>query len=82
VHNALQTSVDILPIDAEAIVNETFQYFHIYTVRVEELKEFCDCVDVEYKQILGSVKTTCLSLQPVITRVICIFSALKSHFLS
>jgi hypothetical protein len=26
-------------------------------VQVEELKEFCDFIDVEYKQILGSVKT-------------------------
>jgi hypothetical protein len=24
---------------------------------VEELKEFCDFVDIEYKQVLGSVKT-------------------------
>jgi hypothetical protein len=53
-HKALQISADILPIDVEAIVNKIFQYFHIYTVWVEELKEF---IDVEYKQILGSVKT-------------------------
>jgi hypothetical protein len=60
-HNALQTSADILPVDTEAIVNKIFQYFHIYTVRVEELKEFCDFFDTEYKQVLGSVKTRCLS---------------------
>jgi hypothetical protein len=77
-HNALQTTADILPIDVEAIVNKIFQYFHIYNVRVEELKEFCDFVDVQYKQILGSVKTTWLSLQPAITRVISMFPALKS----
>jgi hypothetical protein len=30
-HNALQISADILPIDAEATVNKIFQYFsHIY----------------------------------------------------
>jgi hypothetical protein len=81
-HNALQTSADVLPTDVEAIVNKIFQYFHIYTVRVEELKEFCDVVDVEYKQILGSVKTRWLSLQPAIARVITMFPALKSNFLS
>jgi hypothetical protein len=54
-HSALRTSADILPVDVEAIVNKIFQYFHVYTVRVEELKEFCDFI--EYKQILGSVKT-------------------------
>jgi hypothetical protein len=49
---------------------------------VEELKEFCDFVDIEYKQVLGSAKTRWLSLQPAITRVIDMFPALKSYFLS
>jgi hypothetical protein len=81
-HNALQTSADILPIDVKAIVHKTFQYFHIYSVRMEKLKEFCDFVDVEYKQILGSVKTRWLLLQPAVTRVISMFPALKLYFLS
>jgi hypothetical protein len=50
-HSALQTSADILPV-YEAIVNKIFQYFHIYTIRVEELKEFCDFVDIEYNRFL------------------------------
>jgi hypothetical protein len=49
---------------------------------VEELKVFCDFVDVEYNQILGSVKTRWLSLQPAIIRVISMFTTLKSCFLS
>jgi len=53
-HNAMQSSADILLID---IVNKIFQYFHIYTVRVEHLKEFCDFANIEFKNILGSVKT-------------------------
>lgn len=36
-HNALQRSADIIPIDVEAIVNKIFQYFLIYMVCVEEL---------------------------------------------
>jgi hypothetical protein len=81
-HNALRTSADILPVDVETIVNKIFQYFHIYTVRVEELKEFCDFVDIEYKQVFGSVKTRWLSLQPAITRVIDMFSGSKYYFIS
>jgi hypothetical protein len=81
-HHTLPTSADILSIDVEAIVNKTFQYFHIYTVRVEEVKKFCDFVDVEYKQILGDAKTRWLSLQPSITRVISMFPAVKSYLLS
>jgi hypothetical protein len=49
---------------------------------VEELTEFCDFIGVEYKQILGSVKTRWLSLQSAITRVISTFPTLKSYFLS
>jgi hypothetical protein len=56
-HNALRTSADILAVDVDAIVNKIFQYFQIYTVRVEELKEFCDFIDIEHKQVLGNVKT-------------------------
>jgi hypothetical protein len=81
-HNALQTSADILPIDVEVTVNKIFHYFHIYMVWVEELKEFCDFINAEYEQILGSVKTKWLSLQPAITRVISMFPALKSYLLS
>jgi hypothetical protein len=49
---------------------------------VEALKEFCDFIDVEYKQVLGSVKNIRLSLHPAITRVIDMFPGLKSSFLS
>jgi hypothetical protein len=81
-HNALRTSADILPVDVEATVDKIFQYFHIYTVRVEELKKFCDFVDIEYKQFLRNVKTRWLSLQPAIARVIDMFPGLKYYFLS
>jgi hypothetical protein len=49
---------------------------------VEGLKEFCDFGDIEYKQILGIVKTKWLSLQPTITRVTDMFPGVKSYFLS
>jgi hypothetical protein len=49
---------------------------------VEELKGFCDFIDTEYKQVLGSIKTRWLSLQPAIIRVTDMFPGLKSCFLS
>jgi hypothetical protein len=79
-HNALRTSTDILSIDAETIVNKKFQYFHINTIQVEGMKEFCDFVDVECKQILGSVKARWISLQPAIIRGIFMLPTLKSYF--
>jgi hypothetical protein len=54
----------------------------MYAVGVEELKEFCDFVDIEYKEDLGSIKTRWLSLQPAFTSVIDVFLGLKSYFLS
>ncbi|VVC30830.1 Ribonuclease H-like domain [Cinara cedri] len=48
--------------------------------RVEHLKEFCEYANVEYKNILGSVKTRWLSLLPGITRIIDIYPGLKLYF--
>jgi hypothetical protein len=69
-----------LPVDIET-VNKIFQYFHIYNIRVEELKEFCTFVDTEYIQKLGSVKTRWLSLEPAVHRVIEMYEGLKSYCL-
>ena len=66
----MQTSTDILPIDIECIVNKIFQYFYICTVRVEALKEFCDFINTQYNNLLGSVKTRWLSLQPELLKYI------------
>jgi hypothetical protein len=82
VHSEVQTSADILPVDIENVVNKIFQYFHICTVRVEELKEFCTFVDTEYRQVLGSVKTRWLSQEPDVDMVIEMYKGLKSYFLS
>lgn len=79
-HNAMQASTDILPIDVECIANKIFQYFHIYTVRVEALKEFCYFTNTQYKNVLGSVKTRWLSLQPAVSRITEMYSALKLYF--
>jgi hypothetical protein len=46
IHNSIQYAADSLPIDIEIIVCKIFGYFHIYTVRVETLKEFYSLVDV------------------------------------
>lgn len=71
----MQTSRDILLIDVECIVHKIFQNFYIYTVRVESLKEFYDFTNTQYKNILGSVKTRWLFLQPVVSRIIEMYPA-------
>ena len=41
-HNAIKTACDCLLIDVEVIIVKIYSYFHISTVRVETLKEFCE----------------------------------------
>ena len=40
VHNCLQHAVDTLPVCVDSLVVKIYKYFHIYTVRVTELKIF------------------------------------------
>jgi hypothetical protein len=42
IHSCLQCAVDCLPIDTECFAVKVYKYFSIYTVRVEEVKNFCD----------------------------------------
>lgn len=81
VHNAVQTAVDVFPIDVQSILGKVFQHFHQYTVRVESLKSVCEFVEIEYKPILGHSKTRWLSLLPALTRFIQVYDGLKSYFL-
>jgi hypothetical protein len=80
-HNELQTKSDVPLIDVVATVNTILLYFHIQTLRKEELKQHCDFVDIKCKQILGCVKTMWLSFELAITRVTSMFPALRSYFL-
>jgi hypothetical protein len=66
----------------DSVVCKIFGLFHIYTINVETLKEFCDFVDIQYAKILSHSKTRWLFLQSAIDRIIAIFYALKSYFLS
>lgn len=74
--------MDCLPFDIESLVVKIYKHFHIYTVRVTKLKEFCDWVDVEYKKVMQHGSTRFLSLLPAIERILQIFDGLKSYFLS
>jgi hypothetical protein len=82
VHNAMQTAADCLPLDIASTVGKIYQHFHIYTVRVKKLKDFCDFVDMEYKNILGHAKTQWLSQMPAVKKIVVVYPALASYFLS
>lgn len=82
VHNCLQTAVDCLPFDVECFAVKVYKYFHIYTVRVEELKEFCSFANVEYAKLLEHGSTRFSTLGPAIDRIILIYAGLRSYFMS
>lgn len=81
-NNCLHNAVETLDVDIENIIFKIYQFFHIYTVRTEELKKYCDFVEIEYRQLLPHSRTRWLSLFPGIERLLQMFPALKSYFLS
>ena len=81
-NNCVHHGADTIDVDLENIMFKIYQYFHIYTVRTENLKQYCDFVDIEYRRMLSHSKTRWLSLFPGIERMIQMFPALKAFFLS
>lgn len=67
-----------LPIDLDSLILKIYNFFSIYTIRTESLKEFCDFVCIEYRSLLYHSKTRWLSLYPAINRILQMFPALKS----
>ena len=63
-NNCLHYDTNQMSIDIESIIYKTYQYFCIYTVRTEELKTYCEFVDMEYQKLLSHSVTRWLSLYP------------------
>ena len=80
VHNCIQHVVDNLSVAVESLVVKIYKFFHIYTVCVIELKQFCDFVDIEYQRILQHGNTRFLSLLPALQRILKMFEQLRSYF--
>ena len=76
IHNCLQCTVDCLPIDIECFAVKLYKYFYIYSIRVEELKNFCESAKNGYAKLLQHGNTKFLSLGPSIERILSIFDGL------
>lgn len=83
-NNAVHKGCDTLPVDMEMLILKVYNYFSVFTVRTEELKDFCYFIDedFEYKPLLYHSKTRWLSLFPAIKRFSTMFQPLKSYFQS
>ena len=71
-----------MTVDVESIICKTYQYFCIYTVHTEELKDYCNFVDTEYRKLISHRITMWLSLYPSLSRMLQMYPAFKSHFTS
>ena len=69
-----------MSLDLKSIIYKTYQHFSIYTLRTEELKNYC--IFVEYKKLLSHSVTRWLSLYPSLSRMIQMYPAMQSYFLS
>lgn len=81
-HNCIQRGTDVLTIDLESLVMKLFNYFSVYTVRTEALKDICEYIDVNYEKLLSHSKTRWLSLFPAVDRILKMYEPLKEYFLT
>ena len=81
-HNAAKTACEVLPIDVEIMIFKIYSWFRDYTVRTTDLREFCEFLETEYRQLLGYSSTRWLALAPAVERLLIMFEPLKSYFRS
>ena len=56
-NNCIHHGAERMNIDIENNINKTYQYFSIYAVKTEQLKEFCEFANCEYMRLLSHSKT-------------------------
>ena len=56
-NNCIHHGAKRMNIDIENNIDKIFQYVFIYTVRAEQLKEYCEFANCEYKRLLSYCKT-------------------------
>ena len=66
VHNTCRKAMNTIPVDVEHLLRKVYGYFHIYTVRVEALKDFCDFVGEAYQTILSHSIVLWFSMLPAV----------------
>ncbi|XP_064418172.1 uncharacterized protein LOC135358689 [Latimeria chalumnae] len=82
VHNTTKYAAGKLNIDVENVILKTYSHFSVSAMRTEQLKEFCDFVEVEECNLLRHVVTRWLSLLPAINRLLKCWKPLTSYFQS
>ncbi|XP_063174701.1 uncharacterized protein LOC134507756 [Chroicocephalus ridibundus] len=80
--NCMQHGADSLEVDLHSLVWKIYAYISVYAVCVELLQDFLQSAKREYRRLLRHTRMPWLLLLPAITRLLEVFPALKSSFLS
>ena len=65
-NNCVKYALKAFSFDVESFVIKTYNSFSSSAKKSEALRDFCDFVDIEYKELLRHVPTRWLSLLPTI----------------
>ena len=68
--------------DIQDLCVDTFYWFEYSTKRKAGLGDFCNFCDTEYRHVVKFCSTRWLSLESAVTRLLRLYQALKSYFLS
>ncbi|GAB0202178.1 hypothetical protein GRJ2_002683400 [Grus japonensis] len=80
--NCIQHGADSLEVDLQSLIWKIYTYVSVYAVCTEPLKDFLEFAKREYRRLLHHARMPWLLLLPAITRLLQVFPALKSFFLS
>ena len=86
VHNTACTAADYFSkstkFDVEEMVVDLFYWFEGSSKRKNTFVDYCTFCDVTYRQVIKHVSTRWLSLATAVDRVLRLYDALRSYFLS
>lgn len=81
-HNCFKHALQSLDIVVENVVLKIYDHFSTSAKRREQLIEFCNFAQTEFKEILRHITTRWLSINPCVERLLTNWAALCSYFLS
>ena len=86
VHNTAHKAAEVFQretgFDVEDMLVDLYYWFDKSTKRKNELYEFCDFLNIEYRQVVKHVSTCWLSLEYAVDQTLQQYSGLKSYFVS
>ncbi|GFT82427.1 uncharacterized protein TNCV_4927801 [Trichonephila clavipes] len=80
-HNCAKNALKVMPVDVENIVMKVFAEFSCSAKKREDLKEYFDFFESEYREVIRHVPTRWLSLFNALDRMLSSWGALKRYFI-